>query len=249
MLLTSPSYGDWPRLARMTSGSLAPIVVRPRSPVFTTVGTWVVRLCLPWLLLSLLMLDAALTAMGLPPGERSLPLRLTIVAIGALPVAIVLFSPLLVRLPGFDWLFTRPQPTAVLNPTDLTLLLPSGGERRYRWEDIASLKFKGRWNGGSELRSPDGELLADIPDEIVHPKPGWRSADTLAESVVQVRPDRFALAPDTPSLGRPASFDLRDRVGAGVDLVAWKRRRDAILVAVFAVLILVGVIGTLLLNR
>ena len=231
----------------MTDAFHAPIVVRPRSPVFTTIGTWVVRLCLPWLLLSLLVLDAALTAMGLPPGERSLPLRLTIVAIGALPVAIVLLSPLLVRLPGFDWLFLRPQRMALLDSTELTLLLPKGGERRYRWEDIGSLKFKGRWNGGSELHSPDGKLLAEVPDEIVHPKQGWRTADTLAESVVQVRPDRFALATDRPSLGRPASFDLRDRVGAGVDLVAWKRRRDIILIAVFAVLVLLGVIGGLLL--
>jgi len=233
----------------MTDAFHAPIVVRPRSPVFRAIGTLLVRLCLPWLLLSLLALDAALTAMGLPPGERNLPVRLTIVAIGVLPAAIVLLSPLLVRLPGFDWLFLRPQPMALLDSTEVALLLPKGGERRYRWEDIGSLKFKGRWNGGSELRGPDGELLADIPDEIVHPKPGWRSADTLAESVVKVRPDRFVLATDRPSLGRPASFDLRDRVRRGVDLVAWKRRRDIILIAVFAVLVLLGVIGGLLLFR
>jgi hypothetical protein len=72
-------------------------------------------------------------------------------------------------------------------------------------------------------------------------------ADTLAESVVQARPDRFALAPDRASLGRPASFDLRERIGSGVDLVAWKRRRDAILVVILGGLVVLGIIGAVLL--
>lgn len=218
--------------------------------MFTPLGTWFVRLSLPWLLISSLALDAALRTMGLASAERPLALRLSIAAIAVAPVAIALFSPLLVRLPGFGWLFLRPQPLAVVDPTALALRLPGIGERRIKWEEVGSLRFKGRWNGGSELRGPDGRLLAEVPDQIVHPKEHWNSADTLAESVVQARPDRYALAPDRASLGRPASFDLRERVGSGVDLATWKRRRDSTLLVILGGLVVLGTIGaTLLLTR
>ncbi|HTE65052.1 MAG TPA: hypothetical protein VK736_02200 [Candidatus Binatia bacterium] len=230
-----------------TNAEVASVVVRPRRPMFTPLGTWVVRLSLPWLLLSSLGMDAAFAAMGLPSGERPLALRLSIAAVAVALVALVLFSPLLVRVPGFDWLFLRPQPIAIVDPTELALRLPGIGERRFRWEEVGSLRFKGRWDGGSDLRSPGGLLLAEVPDEIVHPKVYWFSADTLAESVVQARPDRFALAHGRSSLGRPASFDLRERVGSGVDLVAWKRRRDAILLPILGGVVLLGVVGIVLL--
>jgi hypothetical protein len=215
--------------------------------MFTTLGTWLVRLSLPWALISLLAMDAALTATGMAPGERPLALRLSIAAIAVAPPAIALFSPMLVRLPGFDWLFLRPQPLAVVDPNELTLRLPGIGDRRYRWGEVGSLRLKGGWNGGSDLRSPDGQLLADVPDELVHPKIYWSSAYTLAESVVQARPDRFALAPDGASLGRPSNFDLRERIGSGLDLVAWKRRRDTIFAVILGGMLLLGAIGTTLL--
>jgi hypothetical protein len=237
-------------VARPPEGNLLSVVVRPRRPVFTNLGTWLVRLSLPWALVSLFATDAALSAAGLTPGERPLALRLSIAAIAVAPVTVVLFSPMLVRLSGLDWLFLRPQPLAIVDPTELTLRLPGVGERRFRWEDVGSLRFKGSWNGGSELRSPDGQLLADVPDELVHPKIYWSSAYTLAESVVQARPDRFALAPDGASLGRPSSFDLRERIGSGLDLVAWKRRRDTIFAVILGGMVLLGAIGaTLLLTR
>jgi hypothetical protein len=231
-------------VAEPTEGS---VVVRPRRPMFTPIGTWLVRLCLPWLLVSALAMDAALTAMGLPSADRPLALRLSIVVVAIAPVAVALFSPMLVRLPGFDWLFLRPQPLAVVDQTGLALRLPRIGERRFGWAEIGSLRFKGAWNGGSELRSTAGQLLAKVPDEIVHPKVNWFSGDTLAESVVRARPDRFALAPDRALLGRPASFDLRERIGSGVDLVEWKRRRDSVLLVVIGGLVLLGVIGVVLL--
>jgi hypothetical protein len=234
-------------VAQTTEGNHSSVVVRPRRPMFTSLGTWVVRLSLPWALVSLLAMDAALTAVGLAPAERPVALRLLVAAVAVVPPAIALFSPMLVRLPGFDWLFQRPQPLAIVDPTELALRLPGVGERRLEWKEVGSLRFKGSWNGGSELRSPDGQLLADVPDELVHPKVYWSSAYTLAESVVQARPDRFALAPDAASLGRPASFDLRERVGTGVDLVAWKRRRDAGLLVILGGLVVLGIIGAVLL--
>jgi hypothetical protein len=231
-------------VAELTEGS---VVVRPRRPMFTPLGTWLVRLSLPWMLVSALAMDAALTAMGLPSADRPLALRLSIVVVAIAPVAVVLFSPVLVRLPGFDWLFLRPQPLAVVDPAELTLCLPHIGERRFNWEEIGSLRLKGAWNGGSELRSAAGQLLAEMPDEIVHPKVHWFSGDTLAESVVRARPDRFSLASDRASLGRPASFGLRDRIGSGVDLIEWKRRRDSVLLVVISGLVLLGAIGVAIL--
>jgi hypothetical protein len=59
-------------VAEPTEGNLPPVVVRPRSPMFTSVGTWLVRLSLPWLLVSLLAMDAALTAMGMLPARDSI---------------------------------------------------------------------------------------------------------------------------------------------------------------------------------
>jgi len=230
-----------------TNAEVASVVVRPRRPMFTSLGTWVVRLSLPWALLSSLTIDAALAAMGLPSGERPLALRLSIAAVAVAPVAAALFSPMLVRLPGFDWLFLRPQPLAVVDPNELALRLPGTGEGRFNWEEVGSLRFKGRWDGGSNLRSPAGQLLAEVPDEIVNPKVYWFSANTLAETVVQARPDRFALARDRASPGRPASFDLRERVGSGVNLAAWKRRRDATLSVVLGGLVVLGVTGAVLL--
>jgi len=231
-------------VAEPTEGS---VVVRPRRPIFTPRGTWLVRLSLPWLLISQLAMDAALTAIGLAPAERPVVLRLVVSVVGVAPVAIFVFSPMLVRLPGFDWLFLRPQPLAVVDPTELALRLPRIGDRRFNLDEVGSLRFKGRWDGGSDLRSPAGQLLAEVPDEIVHPKVYWFSADTLAESVLQARPDRFALTHGRSSLGRPASFDLRERIGSGVDPLAWKRRRDATLLPILGGLVLLGIIGAILL--
>jgi hypothetical protein len=223
------------------------IIVRPRHPATTTYGLWFVRLSLPWAIASMLGADVLLSWAGLSPNERPLAVRLAVLAVGVLPVAIVVASTLLVRVPGFDWLFARPQPLAFVDDEGLDLTLPLIGRQHFAWEEIGSLKFRGRWNAGSELRTPGGELLATVPDELVHPKVYMRTAYTLAESVVQARPSRYALAPDRPSLGRPASFDLRERVGSGVDLAAWKRRRDSSLAVVLGGLVLLGIIGGILL--
>jgi Bacterial PH domain len=221
------------------------VVVRPRRPAWTPFGTWFVRLSLPWALVSLIGMDVALSWAGLPPAERPLALRLATITVGAWPVAIVLLSPLLVRLPGFDWLFARPQPATTIDEGGLALQLPQIGRQRFDWEQIGSLRFTGRWNEGSVLRTPDGMPLATVPDELVHPKIHVRTAYTLAESVVRSRPDRYALAPDNPSLGRPASFDLRERVGDGGDPVEWRRRRDYSLAVIFGGVIVLGIIGVI----
>jgi hypothetical protein len=223
------------------------VEVRPRRPAWTPFGTWFVRLSLPWALVSLIGMDVTLSWAGLPPADRPLALRLATITVGALPVAIVLLSPLLVRLPGFDWLFARPQPAATIDEGGLVLQLPQIGRQRFDWEQIGNLRFMGRWNGGSVLCTPDGLPLATVPDELVHPKIHVRTAYTLAELVVRSRPDRYALAPDSPSLGRPASFDLRERIGDGVDLGVWRRQRDSVLVLVLGGLVVLGIIGGILL--
>lgn len=215
--------------------------------MFTPFGRWLVRLSIPWLLIFALAMDAVLTWIGIPGGERPIAGRIALVAIAVAPVALYIFSPMLVRLPGFDWLFLRPQPVAVVDGSGLDLRLPRLGPQRFEWDRIGSLKFKSSWNGGSELRSPEGDLLATLPDELVHPKMHWTTGYTLAESVVQARPDRYALATDRASLGRPASFDLRDRVSPSIDLAAWKRGRNAMLTVILVGLVMLGAIGAFLL--
>lgn len=231
---------------QMGSARPSPIVVRPRRPAWTTGGTWFVRLSLPWMIVSLIAMDVTLSWAGLAPAERPLALRLATVTVGALPVAIVLFSPMLVLLPGFDWLFARPQPLATVEDGGLDLRLPEIGTQHFAWEQVGSLKFRGRWDAGAELRAPDSELLALVPDVLVHPKTYLRTGYTLAESVVQARPDRYALAPQRASLGRPASFDLRQRIGDGLDLAMWRRRRDSRLAVILAGLVVLGIIGGIL---
>lgn len=222
------------------------IVVLPRHPAHSTVGTWFVRLSLPWLLVSLLAIDTIMMWAGLPSGQRPLPIRLLIVAIGVAPVAIVLLRSRLVKVAAFRWLFIHPQPLASVRSTHLELHTPELGSRLFDWDQVGSLRLKGAWDRGAELRSPAGELLATIPDVLVHPRIGVRTADTLAETVVKVRPDRYALAPEASSLGRPASFDLREVIGSGIDVHAWRRRRNVVTLVVAGALLLIGAVPLVL---
>lgn len=229
-----------------TSVSASTVTVRPGRPVYTTGGRWLVWLSLPWALAALFGLDAVLTWAGLPPGTRPFGVRLALLMAALTPVAVVMLSPLMLRLRGFDWLFARPQPLAVVDRDVLRLWLPRIGEVGLSWERVGSMTIRGRWNATSELRSPAGEVLAIVPDELVHPKVYWRTAFTLAESVVRTRPDRYALTPGF-GLGRPSSFDLRERVGEGIDGVAWHRRQNRFVAFLLAGLLLLGAIPMILL--
>ncbi len=91
----------------------------------------------------------------------------------------------------------------------------SGGRsaaQRHRWDDIAALERADRdWR----LVGPDGATVADIPHELALPKPSWFDAPTLAEAIVEMRPDRFALRGGTwrPGLTEMALRGTADPVG------------------------------------
>jgi hypothetical protein len=223
------------------------VVVLPRHPAHSTIGTWFVRLSLPWLLGSLLLIDGVLAWAGLPSGERPLTTRIGIVAIAVAPVVIVLARSHLVGLAAFQWLFRQPQPLAVVRPDGLDLRTLDLGSRSLAWDEIGSLRVVGSWDGGAELRSPSGDLIATVPDVLVHPRVNWRTAHTFAETVIRMRPDRYALAPERASLGRPASFDLQEVVGSGIDPGAWQRRRSRATLVVAAILLLLGAVPLVLL--
>ena len=228
-----------------TGVTVSSVAVRPRRPVYTTTGRLLVRLSLPWALVALFGLDEVLEWVGVPPGTRPFGVRLVILVAALTPVAVVVLSPVLLRFRGFDWLFVRPQPLAVVDRNVLHLRLPRIGEIALPWEHVGSMAIRGRWNATSELRSPAGDVLATVPDELVHPRVYWRTAFTLAESVVQTRPDRYALTPGF-GVGRPSSFDLRERVGDGIDGAAWQRSRNRFVAALIAGLLLLGAISTIL---
>jgi hypothetical protein len=72
-----------------------------------------------------------------------------------------------------------------------------------------------------DLQDPAGGLLTVIPESLVHPF----GAETLAEAVVKLRPDRYVLTEAEIVIGRPDAFDLRER-GPGLDLARWRRMRN-----------------------
>jgi hypothetical protein len=170
--------------------------------------------------------------------------RLAIVNIALIPVVVVVASPALRRVPGFGWMFLSPQPLAIVRPEGMELHLPESGTRTYGWDEIGSLKVLVEgWRYWGELRDPDGSLVERIPDTLIHPKTGWFTASTLAESIVQARPDRYALT-DMPAwtMRRPDGFDLRSRIGEGLDLPHWRRRNRLSFSGLLVLLALLGVV-------
>lgn len=216
-------------------------IVRPASPAYTRARLWLGYLCMPFCIAFLLIADSLLTDVGLPPGERPGIVRAAMVTFALVPLALVVASPALRRVPGFGWMFLSPQPLAVIRPEGMELHLPESGIRTYGWDEIGSLKVVVEgWRYWGELRAPDGALIEKVPDTLIHPKTGWFTASTLAESIVQARPNRYALT-DMPAwtLRRPDGFDLRSRVGDGLDLPRWRRRSRLSFIGLLALIVLV----------
>lgn len=206
-------------------------IVRPASPAYTKARKWLGYLCMPFLLAIVIGADTVLTKNGWPPADRPEVLRLAIVAIAIVPVAVVIASPALRRVRGFGWMFLSPQPLAIVRPEGMELRLPESGIRTYGWDEIGSLNVVVEgWRFWGELRAPDGTLIERIPD-------------TLAESIVQARADRYALTDLRAwTMRRPDGFDLRSKIGDGLDLPRWRWRARLSFIGLLVLLALLGVV-------
>jgi hypothetical protein len=101
---------------------------------------------------------------------------------------------------------------AALDPTGIELSGEGSAAQRHRWDDIAALERADRnWR----LIGPDGATVADIPHELALPRSSWSDAPTLAEAIVEMRPDRFALRGGVwrPGMTEMALREAADPVG------------------------------------
>lgn len=212
--------------------------VKPPRPTLTRSGRLLGLLALPWALGFLLAAGPLLATLGYSLGPQSpILLRVMVLAIGLTPAVIWMGHPWLGRAPGFRWLLESPQPFASLDSQGIALTLPGDGTRRVEWEHVASLVPRRPWRERARLVGVDGSTLVVIPDSLIHPKTAQGSSRTLAQLIVDVRPDRFALS-DADWTGRPDAFSLRDAVGH-FDVRLAVRRRTA--VSAGLVLVLIGV--------
>jgi len=152
------------------------------------------------------------------------------IGISLTPAALFVLTPILSKTSRFEWLVARPQPMAVLGPTGLDLDLQSVGTRSFRWEEMGSMHLHHGLRTTGELQDPDGRTLATIPEALLFPRGAhwWDDGDTLAQSIVRARPERYELTGPKGLVGRPHEFDLLGR-GTALDVPAWRRRQNLIL--------------------
>jgi hypothetical protein len=152
------------------------------------------------------------------------------ISVGVAPAALYLLIPRLGKASRFAWLAARPQPGAVLGSTGIELNLPGIGTRSFRWDEVGSMSMEHRLQSFGELRDADGQTLVTIPESLIYPRGPhwWDDGDTLAQAVVNTRPDRYELTGPKSLVGRPGEFDLIGRRTA-LDVPAWRRRQHLFL--------------------
>ena len=126
-----------------------------------------------------------------PPGQR-LPgwLGVTLIVIAVIPMVVAYVAFVRFRLGRALGLIKSVPTQAVLDPAGIELSLDGSAPKVYRWDDIVALEKLGNdWR----LVGPDGSTVAAIPAGLAFPRPTWSDAPSLAEAVVDMRPDRFAL--------------------------------------------------------
>jgi hypothetical protein len=137
-----------------------------------------------WLFGAYAFLDAST-----PPGQR-LPGWPAILLIGLIPGAVwyvALVRPNVGRALG---LTQAVYSQAVVDAAAIELSVAGLEPARYRWDDIAALERAGKdWR----FVGPDGSTVTIVPLELALPKSSWFDAPTLAEAIVERRPDRYAL--------------------------------------------------------
>jgi len=79
---------------------------------------------------------------------------------------------------------------ASLDPSGIELSLDGSESEVHRWDEIIAMERAGKaWR----LVGPDGSTVVTIPAGLALPRPSWSDGRTLAEAIVEMRPDRYAL--------------------------------------------------------
>jgi hypothetical protein len=164
-------------------------VLRAQRRPLTRRGRWFWILVVAFFFAWLFGTDALLRAAGLP-GRFPVGMRWLLVVVALTPFAIGYLSLLRPRLGLALGLIKTSLSRAVLDYSGIELSDEGLAPQRHRWDDISALEPAGKY---WRLMGSDGSVLATIPSELVLPRPSWSDNPTLAEAVVQVRPDRYAL--------------------------------------------------------
>ena len=149
-------------------------------------GIFAVLFFFAWLFGGYTLLDATT-----PPDER-LPGGLTalLIAIGLIPGAIWYVARVRPRVGRALGLIQATFSQAVVDAAAIELSIEGLEPERYRWEDITALERAGKdWR----FVGPDGATVTTVPYELAVPKSSLFDAPTLAEAIVERRPDRYAL--------------------------------------------------------
>lgn len=126
---------------------------------------------------------------------------------------------------------------ATLDSSGIELFVEGSVPQRHRWDDINALA-RADWDW--RLVGPDGATVAEIPRELAHPRASWFDAPTLAEAIVHMRPDRYALRGGSFEPGL-TEFSLRepgDPVGQVRNVMRWKTLGFGIMLFILAIILL-----------
>jgi hypothetical protein len=193
-------------------------LIRADSVELTRVGKLLGIVVLPWALGWLLLSDALLTAIGLSNDVRPGWLKLIWLSVALLPLGIAILSGLAPGRP-ITRLFAGPPPWVRISEQGIEVWSRPG--RAYRWDEIERLtKVGGLWH----LSGVDGAPIAEIPESLAYPRPGWTDARSLAERIVDSKPELFQLAGQGGLVAGASEF-----VPAGSDALGSSQRTSALI--------------------
>lgn len=215
--------------------SKPPIVLEARAAL-TRAGKGFVVFALLWMVAVVILVEAVFGPVV--PGEPShASARALLFIVALVPGAIVVAARWLGRHRPFRWLLRRPQPSVTVDDRGLEVCLPDRGCRSIPWEEIGRLGPAGlRWrqrlfafDPPFDLTAPDGRLVMTIGYGLHHPRPRpWHARSrTLAEVVVERRPDRYGLLKPGPLTPHVLFALLADAPPQSEIRTAQRRRRIA----------------------
>jgi hypothetical protein len=192
-------------------------LIRARSVEHTRVGKLLDIVVLPWALGWLLLSDALLSQIGLSNDVRPGWLKLIWLSVALVPLGVAILSGLAPGRPIIR-LFAEPAPWVRISQRGIEVWRRPG--RPYRWDEIECLtRVGGLW----ELSGVDGTLIAEIPESLTYPSPGWTDARSLAERIVDYKPELFQLAGQGGLIAGASEF-----VPAGPDAERSSQRTSAL---------------------
>jgi hypothetical protein len=109
-----------------------------------------------------------------------------LIVVAVIPIVIAYTAFVRLRLGRAMGLIQSIPTQAVLDPSGIELSLDGSEAEVHRWEEIVAMERAGNdWR----LVGPDGSTVMAIPAGLAVPRPSWFDASTLAEAVVDMRPD------------------------------------------------------------